>query len=287
MSSRQPPVTPAADVATAATAPTTPAVAFWRDPALPFFEGRRAIGSVSCYAPHTHPTFSIGIVHAGASLFSLPHRQTRIQPGDVVLIAANEVHSCNPHDRQSWGYRMFHLDHAWLQTLLQESGNHALPASQVMRSSRARALMDDISHVMEHADNSLQKETVLVTALCELFAEGDIADNEVALRRDAPDLQAVREHLQLHCCDKIGLDTLAQLAGIGRYQLIRRFRAHFGMTPHALQLDMRINLARDFLRRGMSLADVAYRTGFADQSHFHRIFKSRVAATPAQYQLVA
>jgi AraC-like DNA-binding protein len=265
---------------------STPAIEFWRDAALPFCEGRRAVGSVSCYAPHTHPTFSIGVVDAGASTFSLPHQQTQIGPGDVVLINADEVHSCNPADRESWGYRMFHLDRQWLLQLLHENDLDALPASQVLHSPRACELMDDITAAMSGKDETLQKETVLIAALCELFGICREADLEMHQARCA-DLQSVRDYLQAHCCDKIALETLAQLAGVGRYQLIRQFRAQFGMTPHALQLDMRINLARDFLRRGASLADVAYRTGFADQSHFHRIFKSRVAATPAQYQLVA
>jgi AraC-like DNA-binding protein len=266
-----------------------PVVEFWRDADLPFCEGRRAVGSVTCYAPHTHPTFSIGVVDAGTSTFSLPHQQqrkTQIRPGDVVLIGADEVHSCNPSDRESWGYRMFHLDRQWLLQLLQESGIDALPASQVLRSPRAVALMDDITAAMSGKDDALQKETVLIATLCELFGICREADVEIHQVRSA-DLQSVRDYLQAHCCDKIALETLAQLAGVGRYHLIRQFRAQFGMTPHALQLDMRINLARDFLRRGASLADVAYRTGFADQSHFHRIFKSRVAATPAQYQLSA
>ncbi|ASU37642.1 AraC family transcriptional regulator [Herbaspirillum sp. meg3] len=271
----------------------TTAVEFWRDPALPFFEGRRAVGSVSCYTPHTHPTFSIGIVDAGTSMFLLPDRETPIRPGDVVLIAANEVHSCNPAERASWSYRMFHLDHAWLCALLDEAGLSPQMAlvSQVLRSPRARVLMDDISDAMRDGDDALQKETVLVDALCELFAAFCTSSSEVASDTHADaapgdtDLQPAHDHLLHHCCDKIGLDTLARLAGTGRYQLIRQFRRRYGMTPHALQLDMRINLARDFLRHGASLADVAYRTGFADQSHFHRAFKARVAATPAQYQL--
>src|SRR5450830_2142062 len=97
-------------------------------------------------------------------------------------------------------------------------------------------------------------------------------------------LETVRSHLLTHCCDKLSLESLARLAGIGRYQLIRLFNRHFGMTPHAMQLDMRINLARNLLGCGTTPAEVAYRTGFADQSHFHRAFKARVAATPAQYQ---
>ncbi|KAF1040235.1 MAG: hypothetical protein GAK35_03599 [Herbaspirillum frisingense] len=46
---------------------------------------------------------------------------------------------------------------------------------------------------------------------------------------------------------------------------------------------MKINQARTLLQQGASAADAAYDTGFADQSHFHRAFKSRVAATPLQY----
>ncbi|WP_050479568.1 AraC family transcriptional regulator [Herbaspirillum rhizosphaerae] len=268
-----------------------PAVEFWRDPALPFFEGRRAVGSVSCYTPHTHPTFSIGIVDAGTSVFSLADRETPIRPGDVVLIAANDVHSCNPVQRESWSYRMFHLDQQWLCTLLDEAGlsSRTTLVSQVLRSPRARVLMDDISDAMRDSEDVLQKESVLVAALCELFASFCASSSDAMSDADtaveASDLQPAHDHLQHHCCDKIALDTLAQLAGTGRYQLIRQFRRRYGMTPHALQLDMRINLARDFLRRGESLADVAYRTGFADQSHFHRAFKARVAATPAQYRL--
>lgn len=269
------------------------AIEFWRDPGLPFFEGRRAVGSVSCYTPHTHPTFSIGIVDAGTSMFSLPDRETPIQAGDVVLIAANEVHSCNPAQRESWSYRMFHIDQKWLCTLLDEAGLSPRMAlfSQVLRSPHARALMDGISDAMRDGEGVLQKETMLVDALCGLFASccasssDDMHDACIDAVPSDADLQPAHDHLQRHCCDKVALDTLARLAGTGRYQLIRQFRRCYGMTPHALQLDMRINLARDFLRRGASLADVAYRTGFADQSHFHRAFKARVAVTPAQYQL--
>ena len=266
-----------------------PAIEFWRDPGLAFFEGRRAIGSVSCYSPHSHPSLSIGIVDSGISIFSLPQRQTRIQSGDVVLIAANEVHSCNPQAQESWSYRMFHVDGEWLAKLLQESGMnaHAVQVSQVLPRHHARqaaVLMDDISMAMSSDDDILHKETVLVSSLCELFKLCQAGPPMTPQTPARDKLETVRAYLLAHCCDRLSLESLAQLAGIGRYQLIRLFSRHFGMTPHAMQLDMRINLARNLLGCGTTPAEVAYRTGFADQSHFHRAFKARVAATPAQYQ---
>jgi AraC-like DNA-binding protein len=80
------------------------------------------------------------------------------------------------------------------------------------------------------------------------------------------------------------LAELAALAGLSRYQLIRAFRRATGMTPHAWQVNQRVNLARDRLRAGEAIAEVAYGLGFADQSHFQRVFKAHAAVTPARYR---
>jgi AraC-like DNA-binding protein len=56
------------------------------------------------------------------------------------------------------------------------------------------------------------------------------------------------------------------------------------MTPHAYLLDSRIQRARQWLREGYGLADLAYRLGFSDQSHFQHAFRERVAVTPGEYQ---
>ena len=71
---------------------------------------------------------------------------------------------------------------------------------------------------------------------------------------------------------------------MSRYHLIRMFRQHTGLTPHAYQLDCRINKARLMLREGMPLADLAVQLGFSDQSHFQRTFRERVSVTPGDYQ---
>ncbi|HWV76460.1 MAG TPA: helix-turn-helix domain-containing protein [Isoptericola sp.] len=46
----------------------------------------------------------------------------------------------------------------------------------------------------------------------------------------------------------------------------------------------RVTAARAMLRAGRPLAETAYELGFADQSHFHRVFRAHVAATPGVYR---
>jgi transcriptional regulator GlxA family with amidase domain len=55
------------------------------------------------------------------------------------------------------------------------------------------------------------------------------------------------------------------------------------MPPHAYQIQVRLLRAKKLLRSGRHPADVAYATGFADQSHFSRHFKRLMGLTPARY----
>lgn len=104
----------------------TEATAFWRDPAMPYVESRRACHSRACYKAHSHPTVSIGAVDAGVSHFTgaatgEASRPVVIRAGSVVFLPAATVHACNPAPGQAWSYQMLHLDAAWLERVLAES----------------------------------------------------------------------------------------------------------------------------------------------------------------------
>lgn len=84
---------------------------FWRDAALPYVESRRACNSRICYQEHSHPTYSIGAVDGGGSVFTgAPGGPVQLAPGSVVFVPAHRSHACNPLPDQSWSYQMLHLD---------------------------------------------------------------------------------------------------------------------------------------------------------------------------------
>jgi AraC-like DNA-binding protein len=82
----------------------------------------------------------------------------------------------------------------------------------------------------------------------------------------------------------VRLDDLAAASGMGRFQLLRAFRAAVGLPPHAYQLSLRVTRAMALIRSGLPLADVAAEAGFADQSHFTRRFAAVVGIPPARFR---
>jgi AraC family transcriptional regulator len=58
-----------------------------------------------------------------------------------------------------------------------------------------------------------------------------------------------------------------------------------GVTPHQWLTERRVDTAKRLLKGGdLPLAQIALACGFANQSHFTRVFRSFVGCTPAAWQ---
>jgi AraC-like DNA-binding protein len=123
----------------------------------------------------------------------------------------------------------------------------------------------------------------LVAALCEHATP--LPTRPVRPERAAtPALSRAAEYLRDRCSEPVSLGDLCGASGLSASYLVRAFKAHYGLTPHAWQLNHRIQRGRMALRHGRPIAEVAHELGFADQAHLQRTFKRFVAATPGQYR---
>lgn len=271
-------------------------VEFWNDPLMPYVEIRRACQSRICYKSHSHPTFSIGAVDVGQSRFSSYFAQEQLlESGSVVVIPANVEHSCNPLPQHAWSYQMMHLDVEWLKTLMNE-----LRIDQMLNSDLIAAKIPKIKpnilknsksySAFTHLNNSLfdseisifQKEQNLVATLTEILLP------DFDLQEIVPSNYYQQYLPQLIKClstdsENLSLQQLAEKMEISRYALIRLFKHYFGFTPHAYQLNTKINIARQRLQQRCDIAQLAYELNFTDQSHFQRVFKQHTGITPKQY----
>lgn len=262
---------------------------FWRDPVLPFAESRRACRSRACYVPHRHPTFSIGAVDEGRSLFTgAADGPVALSPGTLVFVPAERVHACNPVPDTAWSYQMLHLDAAWLRAVRREYAQAALDEAEPVRISTEPETYERFGRLnallFSEADPR-DKESALIEFLGDADAGAGLRiAAPIAPSRLAGRIRPALDRLRAAPDRDAPLDELARLADMSRYQLIRAFRAVTGMTPHAWQLNQRVNLARERIRAGTGIAEVALQLGFADQAHFQRVFKAYAGVTPGRFR---
>ncbi|MEG5162158.1 AraC family transcriptional regulator [Microcoleus sp. AT3-A2] len=99
-----------------------------------------------------------------------------------------------------------------------------------------------------------------------------------------PKLQQITEYINEHLHEDVKLLELAAISQISPYHFLRLFKQSMGLTPHQYILQRRIQKAKYLLQESeLSIADIAFRVGFCDQSHFTRCFKRLLGRTPKQF----
>lgn len=106
----------------------------------------------------------------------------------------------------------------------------------------------------------------------------------LVLWRRSPAIERALVHLGEHYDERVRLHELAAVAGIDKFQLVRRFAAMLGVTPHRYQLLLRLSRAKAMLRDGLCVTQIAHGVGFADHSHLDRSFRVLMGMTPTEYR---
>lgn len=267
----------------------TTAPEFHRSTAIPSLELRRSCRENTCYRPHTHDVLSLGLIDEGSSVLTgALTGPVSLAPGDVVVIPPGHVHSCNP-DAGRWQYQMTHMDAVWADKLAP-----AISGATGVRVLRSPAVYGQLTNVNDAiaADRPAAELEHGCRRLAVMIGCAGREESMAVPTMPAPTdgRQAMAERLQpvlhrLRYDDTTpGLDTLAEMVGLSRYQLIRAVKQVTGLSPVAWRQNARILEARRMLRSGAAIADTASTLGFTDQSHFHRVFRAYVAATPGTYR---
>jgi AraC-like DNA-binding protein len=263
---------------------------FFTDARLPFVEGRCSGKNQRNFKAHMHKGFSIGGITCGQALFEVNNRSIILVPGSLALINPQTLHSCNATGSEGRSYFMLHLDIAWCLQLQQSlfAVDTFLPATTTLLQEPV--LFAEYKMVMEklldcRAD-LLEKEQMLFRLLAAVFKKS--VQHAESSPDDGPHRAMVdhlKELLAADLQEELILADLARLIGANPYTLLRRFKHHTGITPHAFRTNCRIEEARKLLQQGMEIADVALQCGFFDQSHLHRHFKAMTTLTPKEYQV--
>ena len=84
-------------------------------------------------------------------------------------------------------------------------------------------------------------------------------------------LERIRDYVIAHLNGPVEVATLAKIAGRSPFHFSRIFARSVGLTPHRYVVHLRLQRAAELIRDGrFGLAEIAARTGFADQSHLSR-----------------
>ena len=240
------------------------------------------------FAPHMHDRYAVSLNYGGRGAFDCRNELRHAAPGTCSLIAPGEVHTGHATSGEGWSYRNLYIETALMATLLRSlDWQGSLEVKFKLPAVRDTVLAMQLARVFDSLKESsslLQNELLLLSVIERLtthhFVPGRAIKNA---GREHAAIRRVREWLDANSEQNVSIHSLAALVGLSPYYLVRAFHKHAGIPPHKYQTIVRINQARKLLTSGAPISEVAYRTGFCDQSHLNRCFKRMLGVTPGEY----
>lgn len=242
----------------------------------PFTLSESRYAPATSLAPHAHArAYFCLVVQGGYREIAGPH-QRECHPSSVVLHPAGELHA---NQFASAGSRLFRVevDDAWLAKLREHGVRDDAPAE---------AHGGPLSWIAMR----LFRESRERDSLMPLMIEALTLELAIGMARQSEDrapewLPRVEDYLREHGAGPLRLDDLAAAAGVHPAHLNRVFRARHGCSAGEYARRLRVERARrELAGTNTPIAEIAASAGFADQSHFSRVFARITGFSPARYR---
>ena len=127
----------------------------------------------------------------------------------------------------------------------------------------------------------IEKLSYWVTKILERFIECTLSIKDV---KNKDLIHKAMEYIRNNYAQDINLKEVASEVGLSTSYFSKLFKEEVGMTYTDYLNKVRIEEGKHLLDKGYSLANVAYKVGFNDQSYFSKVFKKVEQVSPGEWK---
>jgi AraC-like DNA-binding protein len=258
--------------------------------------------------------YEIVYIMEGAAVITIEDRIYNAQPGELYIISPGVRHSMRTVDQLTLRQPHIHFDLFYtndseevkvcyrlvnklkeeeLQYIrkdnVQASGFH-FPERLIVRDrDTVEKLMFSLIKEHESPDDFtfLRSKAIFLQLLVHILVENREEKQQSAQssRLNFENMNVVKEYIKLNYRTKITIEKLAQLSGLSKSHLNKKFKAVFQTSPLKYQMSVKVNKATRLITYSHNnLSEIAVYLGFLDIQHFSKVFKKHMGMNPSEYK---
>lgn len=230
---------------------------------------------------HLHYRFEMVLVKRGVLSMSLYGKELTVRAGEAVLIPPYALHNFTIKTDHLICILEYPPDYT--QAFLDFLKNRQ-PENAVVKLPQP--LLDYLWTMLPAEDVDfcqipILKAQAILSPLCHVFAE---QCTFLETEDQHPDIFIKALHLVSRNFQKpLSLESVADQVGVRRETLTRMFQRQTGYTFWEYVLTLRTMFAITLLRRGKSVSEAAYGSGFSSIRTFNRVFRTKTGMSPTEY----
>lgn len=239
------------------------------------------------FKKHFHEEFCFGVISSGQLDFNYRGRKISAKKGLINLCNPGEIH--DGFSSNGWSYKMFYVNPKLMAQLSSTiSGKiNDIPFFKegVIYDEEIAVKLSNLNDIMfDEKSFTIEKEQLfieIVTLFIKKHADSFIPIEKLISSKELikNSLEYINDNLQ----DNITVSKLSQISNLSLYYFIRIFKKEVGLTPKDYLIQQRIRKAKELILQHHPLSHVALMSGFYDQSHMLKYFKSYIGINPSNF----
>lgn len=232
-----------------------------------------------CILENGCKTYQIIIALAGRVIFKIN--------GDTLFLNQNEMIVIPPNVRNEYAYDnadaiFIHFSGTYVEKMLAE---YNILTQRKYKTANARQL----TIYAEKIISELHLKKIGFMNNCEayllnVFTAVKRGMNEAETKK-TKDLQIVVDDMSVNFALNKPIGEYAKLLNISTSRFRHLFTEEFGVSPHKMLLDIRLQNAKHFLTEtDLSISEIAKQVGYDDALYFSQIFKKQTGLSPKLYR---
>ena len=232
----------------------------------------------------------------GEAKYIVEDKVYNLQPGDMMLVSPNELHqliSPNPSKRIVCTFSdkylsQFNTEYTNFQdifNILKFSSNHKISFSGNDKAKIETFLLRMASLLFSEEFGDDIKYNMAFTRIMLLVSERLIEHEELTHVPyiTNPIIKNIVDYINENISNKILIEDIADYLGLSNSYLSHIFKEHTGVSILKFINKKRLVHAKELLRQGKRIEDIANECGFQDYTSFFRSFKKEFNITPKKY----
>ena len=243
-------------------------------------------------SPHFHDEYQIGFVSEGAIENTYRKHKVLVTPQKLYIIQPGEIHAEDLVQEQTLRFSFAFITPQQLRRSVDEMTdgkqvnvdfNHLLVTNNFLNKQLVEHTALYFTG-LQQASSELDYETQFLNWIIPVLAHCSSSTLAVSrLGNERKSVEAVKVYLTDKFAQPTSLALLADVACLSKFHLLRSFIKETGMTIHDYQTQLKICKAKELLKKGRPIVDVALELGFFDQAHFSKCFKRFTSQTPGRF----
>lgn len=230
------------------------------------------------YKKHAHKEYAIGVTLRGIQHFNLDGSLQLSHQNGIMLFNPEQTHDGMAHDKEGLDYVMLYIEPELLLEAAQKKDIVRFSTPVVYdRQLKQRVL--SLSHaILSEQDEALCSELLLslTDSLVQIDLSSDAKEDNGQVRKAKEMIHANLEHV-------LKLDEICHELHLSKFQFIRGFKAHTGISPYQYFLNCKIERAKQVLEKERDVYSAVAACGFSDLTHLNKHFKSVYGTTAFEY----